>query len=150
MMHGKAMRIGFLALAVSAPAAAAAQTATDPEIAANVAQLLDWIDGGLAQGAAASSPASPSTPALGEGPVGQALGWLFGGEPQSASIEAAEAPEPEPGTPQPATARVAAPVTTPAIASMDPPEDEPLTLTQQPRAVATVRPQGLLLPVASP
>jgi hypothetical protein len=148
MMH-KVMRIGFLVLTVSAPAAVAAQTAPEPGIAADVSQLLDWIDGGLAQEATASP-----TPALGEGPVGQALGWLFGGETQSAATEAADPPAPQGSPEKPMASVVVPPPPTPAAAPVataaDLPEDEPLTLTPQPRPVATVRAQGLLLPVASP
>ncbi len=149
MIHGKAIRTGLLAAAFLAPAVAAsyAQTAPEPEpnLAADVSQLLDWIDGGLDSGS--ETHAAPS-PALGEGPVGRALGWLLGGdEPQPASA----APEdvPVPAVPVQATANGPA---TPVAAPVEdvPPDGDPLSLTPQARPVAASRPQGLLLPVAAP
>ena len=156
MTHGKAIRTGLLAVAFWAPVVAVsyAQSAASPEpdLAANVSHLLEWVDEGLDHAAEASHTDLPPPPALGEGPVGQAIEWLFGGgEAQSASTEAGGAPVPRAKTaPVAVETPAATPVATTMAEIMDPPEDDPLVLTAQPRPVATVRPQGLLLPVAAP
>lgn len=152
MTCGTAIRTGFLAVALWAPAATAslAQSAPpqQPDLSADFSNLIDWIDSGLAQGAAASKPEVRTTPALGEGPVGQALDWLFSG----GETDTPEAPEvsqtPKPAAPIAAATRSAA--VTPTAETMEPPEGDPLNLEPRPRPVATVRPQGLLLPVAAP
>jgi len=123
-----------------------AQTASpEPDIAADVSDLLDWIDQGLDRAAEASETTLPPPPALGEGPVGQAIDWLLGGgDATSASPETADAP---------ARQADAAPVTatslTAAADEQGAPEDGPLVLTAPSRAAAADLSQGLLLPVAA-
>lgn len=157
MTCGAAIRTGLVAAAFSAAAASAslAQPAQQqPDLAADLSSLIDWIDSGLAGGASAPEPEARATPALGQGPVSQALDWLLNGtEAPSASAEAPETAAPAAPVArmaQPVAAAPATPVARVPAEPEGPPDGDPLNLEPQPRPVATVRPQGLLLPVAPP
>lgn len=150
MARGRLRRIAIVATALWLPVAAAAQTATESDQAANVSELLDWIDDGLERAAAASQPATPPVPALGEGPVGQALGWLFGGDGQTAGEEPSEPSAPEPAAKAAAAPAEAGQIPATPIAAQGAPKNEPMALEPAPGLAGASQPRGLLLPVATP